>query len=158
MTPLIALVTRLCVLGAVALTLHNPWFEAELSGANVVPATESQGSAFVAWYWTEESEVSDVYISYGNLSGTVTGAYVAKGTDSENGPVVRTLASSYFSSPLSMTVEALASDRALLEADSVYVVITTTAYPNGEVRGRFVESHAPATREATWGSVRASFK
>ncbi len=137
--------------------LHNPFFEALLDGGKVVPPTESAGSAFVLWSWNDEEQRTGLYVTYADLSGEVTGMYVAKGNDSENGPILEVIAESYFPTGSNFAPEYRTEELEPLMADSCYVVITTSAYPDGEVRGRLIANHAPAARRASWGSIRASY-
>jgi hypothetical protein len=143
---------------AVSAGYHNPFFEAALDGTQVVPPTPSSGTAQVTWYWWDEDRTTFVSLEYSGLSDSVTGAFAAVGSDSQNGPILRTFATSYFPTGWSFDVPWTYDDYEPLMDTTAYVVITTKAYPSGEVRGRFIPNHLPATKRVTWGSMRSSFR
>jgi hypothetical protein len=155
MTQFIGIVSALWLLAATPLDQHNGFFEATLDAAHVVPPTSSSGSAQITWYWRDQESYTYLDIQYAGLSSSVTGLFAAIGTDSENGPILRTFSYEYFPSPFTIFPGYPLEDYSALMDSSVYIVITTVSYPNGEIRGRFIPNHLPATKRVSWGTMRS---
>jgi hypothetical protein len=157
-TTAVALLQLLWVLTAFAPSRDGQGFRAELDGQHVVPPTPSLGSATVEWSFDYDTDHSAVWIAYSDLTGLVTGAYVAKGDSTDNGPIVRTLSSDFFPSSDWFDFDFGYEDYWALNSDSAYVVITTTTYPEGEVRGHLALIPNTPTATSSWGTLRAGFR
>jgi hypothetical protein len=104
----------------------------------------------------------DIQISYSQLSGPATSAAIRWGREGANGPLAFTLASDTFASPFREFVgvpwSVLSWLDANQDADTLYVVVSTDAYPEGEVRAHFTNMTPPAVEVTSWGLIRALYR
>lgn len=143
-------------------TRDGPDWMSELDGSQVVPPTSSAGWAHVRLHYSTDDFYDPhpcVYeISYNDLSSQTTGAHLRWGHTGTNGPNAITLTSDQFSSPSHGYPAIPWSILDSLGSDSLYVVVTTESYPDGEVRGEFINITPPAVEESSWGRVRTRFR
>jgi hypothetical protein len=140
---------------------HSNWM-AELDGTQVVPPNSSQGTAAVFI----DYNIDEIYephpftfdVIFEGLSTPTTGAYVRMGQTGLNGPTVITLLEEEFASPAYGYGEASFSDILQRLDSGFYVVITTVSYPDGEIRGEFMNITPPAVQESSWGAIRALYR
>jgi hypothetical protein len=134
----------------------------ELSGANVVPPTNSSGRGGFHGQWpggVAPYDSLELFLFYDDLEGNPRGARLSKGEAGTGGESVDTLTAGYFASGTRFTVHVpdvgpLLDD---LEASSLYVTIDTEVYPEGEIGGQIVCGWT-ATRRMTWGRIRAMYR
>lgn len=123
-----------------------PTFRAELSGANEVPAVQTDASGLATF--TVRGTVVDFDITVTNVVNAFA-AHIHSGSATENGPIVVTLftadppvtiqggvlAEGQFGAGdvVGMTLEALLE---VMRTDGAYVNVHTTANPDGEARGQ----------------------
>ena len=114
-------------------------FQATLNGASETPANASTATGTASFTYNTVTYI---------LSGTVTfqgitpiGAHIHKGAVGVAGNVIFPLGSTTITSPISFTSQPLdATQRADLLANSYYVNLHSTSYPNGEIRGQLLQS------------------
>ncbi len=137
-------------------------FEAHLDAEQVVPPTASPGSAVVAISFQVE-ELSDPQpgnfdIVCADLSGPPTGVSIRWGNASENGPLALTILNRSFTCPASGGISVPWSVLSQFwHSDTLYVLIHTDAFPDGELRGQFSNVTPPAVQMESWGYVRGLF-
>lgn len=120
--------------------------KATLTGANEVPAvtTVGSGTAVLALTATQDEFTATVNVS--NMTG-LSGAYLHAGATGATGPVIFTLASQTFGSPLNVRLneDGLSAQGDIQDftdavnamlTGKIYVNVNTTANPSGEIRGQ----------------------
>jgi hypothetical protein len=162
MNTVLVLAGLLCSLAAPGLALDFDDWEAQLDAAQVVPPTSSSGTGVVQITYSFD-DVGDPRpcsfgVTYTGLSGPATGVSIKWGRNGENGPLAFTVVSSTFASPLYGNLDIPRSILGYLGGDTLYVVVNTEAYPDGEVRGHFVNVTPPAVERTSWGAVRGSYR
>lgn len=108
-------------------------FSATLKGLNIVPLVVTTGSGSGTFELDANGLHYDIGVS--RLSGSVIAGEFRRGPAGSNGPLLKTI--SFSGSHASGVWSSINSDdrRSLLE-EHVYLIIRTTTYPNGEVRGQ----------------------
>lgn len=124
-----------------------------LDGASVVSATDSRGTGEATATLTDDDKVRLTMV-FGGLSSDVTGATLQLGSSAENGAVVAPLdvrleqaAGSVVDAEITLTPLAAESMR----AGNSYLLVTTSNYPKGEIRGQLVPQ--PVRLETQGGAV-----
>jgi hypothetical protein len=140
-------------------------YRTTMSGEEVVPPSGQPGVALLDVYFPEggpcsgdENGTAQICISYWDLSGDPIDLRLDIGMPGENGDtgIVLTTFGDQDPEPcLDVQVDWPECDYWLDER--VYVVITTAAYPEGELRGQLVFVPQP-TIEASWGSVKQHWR
>ncbi|WP_159015432.1 CHRD domain-containing protein [Cognatiluteimonas profundi] len=135
-------------LQAADLRLH-----ALLDGASVVSATDSLGTGEATATLSDDGKVRLTMV-FGGLSSNVTGATLQLGSSAENGAAVAPLdvrmeqaAGSVVDAELTLTPLAAGSVR----AGNSYLLVTTSNYPKGEIRGQLVPQ--PVRLETQGGAI-----
>jgi hypothetical protein len=95
---------------------------------------------------------------YDSLSTPVTGAFLMTGAVGENGALLDTLAVGYFADSSRIWLPITLEHWILAFYGLCYAVITTSAYPLGEIRGQFVDETPPAVLRSSWGRVRHLYR
>ncbi len=123
--------------------------EADLSGANVVPAVDTAATGTVTARLNDTQTALNVTLQTTGLADTVTGVTIHYGPPDLNGPVLFTLfdspAGSTLASPLTrrLTENDLTPSGGILTfqdavnavlAGNAYLLVTTTTNPSGELR------------------------
>jgi hypothetical protein len=140
---------------------YNSW-RSELDGDQVVPPTASTGSAALDivhnFDWPPPTGAWSFSISYAGLSSPVTGAYIRWGRPGANGPLAFTLESGFFPSEDGGGVTFPPEMMGSFDSDSLYVVVSTEMYPDGEVRGHFWDTTDLPAERLSWGLIRSLFR
>jgi hypothetical protein len=163
MISLLILVTLLLPLSAENLPIDHDVWEAQLDGAQVVPPVGTEGTAVVEIMYSfdhfEDPQRCDFSITYARLTGPPTGVTLRWGRQGENGPLAFMLVDGTFNSPYSGSVDVPWNVLGHFGGpDTLYVVISTDAYPDGEARGRFANVTPPAAERSSWGAIRGAFR
>jgi len=146
----VAIVLCLCLTA----TVEAKSFSATLEGFQVVPPVFTTGSG-VGGFTLDGINMFEYNVSFGGLMGAEIGAEVcgpaAAGT---NGPVI-------FSLPIGPVKfgsygPLTGQQQTDLNAGLWYVIIRTTMYPDGEIRGQ-IFSTVPVEGK-TWGGVKALYQ
>lgn len=113
-------------------------FHAELSGSEAIPAVNTNGKGLVTLLFTPDRKKVTISGMLVRLDGTVTGAKIRLGKTGQTGAVLLDFLQNFdgrhILGQLDVTPELLQN----LLVDGVYAEVTTTAHPNGEIRGQFV--------------------
>lgn len=146
------------------------WYT-ELSGQEVVPPSNSPGTGVMdaAFFEDdheglccaelEEEEIASlrVRLTYRNLEGSPTGAYIYSGTYGSNGERLYILWDESFSSASTVDILFDPEDCWLVESEDLYVIVTTDRYSDGEIRGQITLAPSP-TIDVTWGRIRGEYR
>jgi hypothetical protein len=151
-----------CLLVASVTPVDLSSFGAHMDAAQVVPPTSSHGTGIISCGFRVDEftnpRTCSFFITYEGLSSQVTGAYLMKGVVGENGAVAETLALGSFESPTFTSLDLPLDEVYLFYSDSLYAIITTVGFPDGEIRGYFVDETDFPAQGISWGRVRAIFK
>jgi hypothetical protein len=143
-------------------------YRASMSGAEVVPPTPA-GDCSVegmflfdgqSWWCTDSPDHLLTFSSfYSGLSGPPTGCHMHRGAAGVNGERLYTIHDGFFppNYPLA-TVAINPADCADLDAQNIYIVITTDRYPDGEVRGQVFPDYSGPVEPSTWGSIKSVYR
>jgi hypothetical protein len=136
-------------------------FQTNMYGSNVVPPVQTSAWGFVRFFFDQSRTEADYTVDVKGLSGTlVEGADLYRGAPGTNGQLVRHLADGGFivtSGHLKLSPSELAD----LEAGNFYVTLSTTAHPEGEIRGQvyvpsgFIPGTVATGQEPTFAGVLA---
>jgi hypothetical protein len=142
--------------------VHVTIMVAHMDGAQVVPSTSSEATGRISCGWRVDEFTYPrdcaFHIRYDSLSGPVTGVFVMRGAVGENGTVLDTLASGPVASDTYVGRAYSGEDLWLFHEGLLYAVITTAAFPNGEVRGQFVDETDLPVESVGWGRLRGLFR
>jgi hypothetical protein len=123
-------------------------FEANLSGFNEVPPTQSVASGMVSIRMVADDGVLEVTFSAANLAGDMTGAHIHLGGVGQNGGVSLNLDASSSSFSSSYDISGNADIVSALRGGGAYVNVHSSAYPAGEIRGQVLSAGNSAPAEA----------
>jgi hypothetical protein len=131
---------------------------AELSGPEVVPPTESDGSAVVdLWTFRECPHEGwtplNVTVVYENLSGEPAGLHIHVGEPEQNRERRYTVFETAFDSGATTELEVDPQDCEFFDhlfSNGTYCVITTESFPEGEIRGGFYWHSVDPTIKESW--------
>jgi hypothetical protein len=136
-------------------------YEATMTSDQVVPPSGSTGSGHVLavfnWPNDDSFHIFSIQVSYEGLTAPTTGAYVCYAPRGADGDTLVTAFSGSFPSDSSTHFFDTEFVVGLWEDERAYIVITTEAYPNGEIRGQFVPVSNPATLHTDWGLIKAGY-
>ena len=137
-------------------------FRAAMNGANVLPATTSPGSGVATAALNADQSQLTFQLSVAGMTGPPTAARIHVASPGLNGPPIFDLSTTMFDSTLNGAVSAVdlrpqplvdvltfpdAVD-ALLSGNA-YVLITSAAFPAGEIRGQLVRGSVQVTPAPT---------
>jgi hypothetical protein len=169
---------KLCCL-AVTLALLLPatvsaqtcwFFDGFAWGRNVVPPTSSHAAADISSYfdscelcpspgWPDDRLTFNLSVrDDAQLEGTPLYVDLRSGSPGENGPLLQRIDLEGQSLPLAARLEFNPADCPALGDTLVYVVIGTSLFPDGEIRGRLVPRPPAAITRCTWGRVRSAYR
>ncbi len=160
----VAVCLLLCALGA-----HRaggqvvPFFSADLTGGDAIPPNGSSAGGHLSTESTVRAPCAAgdslrIYLYYWDLEGLPTGARLYRAEWGERGKVVRILWSRSFETPSRTGVLLDDETCADLASGRIYVAITTTRYPEGEIRGQVRLDQSDAERTVqTWGKIKALY-
>ena len=141
-------------------------YVAEMHGAFVIPPVDGSGNASMMGFFDSAGSCGQVqfdsfrvYIEYRQLSGDPTGMYIHRGGFPANGERLYTLAEGYFERgtlPGAYSIDSADCDD--MDNIGLYVVITTAAHPDGEVRGQIEYLPFQPVEQSTWGRVRRTYQ
>ncbi len=141
-----------------------PYFTADLSGSEAVPSNMSGGGAHLSTECPSAMPCGDgdslrVYLYYWDLEGIATGARIEKaGGGARDSQLVQTLWPGYFQSPCWVGWYLSGSMCEELQHGDMAVVLTSTKYPEGELRGQIRLDYQDSQRAATtWGKIKALY-
>jgi hypothetical protein len=119
-------------------------FIAQLNGAQVSPAvtTNASGAAVITLN-AAETQIS-VILTFTNLTGQTAARIHGPAPVETNGPTLFNLPTGQIIAPQSFAINA--TQRAQLKAGLFYLNLTTTANPNGEIRGQILPNPAESAR------------
>jgi hypothetical protein len=135
-------------------------YQADLSGAEVVPSTPSMGLAhfdavFPSCGGPTDSMVAQVWYSF--LPVVPTGCGLYRGEHGMNGPLIHRLFGGFFPEGASVTIHIDQSECEYFWSNQVYVVIQTDLYPEGEIRGQLRPAPDSVT-PSTWGQIKTLYQ
>lgn len=146
-------IATLLLAGTGSLQAADLHLHALLDGASVVSATDSRGTGEATATLSDDGKVRLTMV-FGGLSSDVTGATLQLGSSAENGAVVAPLdvrveqaAGSVVDAEITLTPLAAESMR----AGNSYLLVTTSNYPKGEIRGQLVPQ--PVRLEMQGGAI-----
>ncbi|MFN0037671.1 MAG: CHRD domain-containing protein [Saprospiraceae bacterium] len=113
-------------------------FHAELGGAEVIPAVNTDGKALITFLYTPDRTKITVSGMLVRLEGTVTECKIRIGKTGQTGPVLLDLMPIIAGRRIKGDIAAPPALLQNLLPDGVYAEIKTTAHPNGEIRGQFI--------------------
>jgi hypothetical protein len=128
-------------------------FTATLTGAQMVPPNGSTATASAVVTLHPDETTYTVHVDFSGLAGVTINARIHNGVPGINGPVVRLLTdfpggvtSGSYDSPVFLIMGGTlqVSD---LKAGLLYVVISTDAFPPGELRGQLTEVVSAPTND-----------
>jgi hypothetical protein len=133
-------------------------YAASMTGGQVVPTTTSEGFAIVVILFPNSCDAREAWVSveYEQLEG-VTGLHIHRGQPGSNGERLATLIDGYFESGIAVETEVDPSICEDVWAENFYGVISTSSYPDGELRGHFEHTYQPVEHTA-WGAIKARFQ
>ena len=125
------------------------FFEAHLTGSNVVPPNASPGTGFEAVLLNDAQDQITVDLNFSGLTAPATGAHIhGPAPAGTNGPVVFSLtgvpAATSGTLP-EQTFSVTAAQVVELESGLLYADMHTTTFPGGEIRGQLALVPEPAT-------------
>jgi hypothetical protein len=146
----VAIALGLCL----ASTVAAQGFSSVIDGFQVVPPVFTPASG-IGGFNLDERKMLEYNISYGGLTGTETCAHVCgPAFPGDNAPVIFDLPAGPVKfgtfGPLT------AQQEADLTAGLWYVLVCSTAYPEGEIRGQILSS--VPVEEQTWGAIKELYR
>ena len=113
-------------------------FTAALLGTSETPSNTSTATGTANFTYNKTTYVLSGTVTFSGM--TPTAAHIHKGAVGVAGGVIFPLGIAPFTSPISFTSVALTAAQITdLMANSYYVNVHSTAYPNGEIRGQLIE-------------------
>ena len=109
---------------------------ADLSAANEVPGPGDAGGSGTAQLWFDITGMVCFDLTFGGLTGAVSGAHVHLGDPDASGPVVIDLDWALNGPAGCLAVEESLIDQMLDDLDAYYVNVHTFMYPGGAIRGQ----------------------
>jgi hypothetical protein len=166
-----AILLALCLLPTLGKESDGPFScHFALLGTEVVPPVSTAGHGWGSagfdgsdgggWCQTDVTERPlQIRIEYESLRGTPIGADLHVGMRGENGPVWRSLISGSFPSGqvASLEFETDVCDTLFAFEPTLYIVVRTDSFPDGEVRGSFSCTQIDPVRRTTWGRLRVDY-
>jgi hypothetical protein len=128
-------------------------FEAELTGSQEVPPTDSTAYGTATIILNDAQTEATYTVAFAGLDYPQTAAHFHLGAPGENGPPIFTLD---LGSPLAGVWPLTVDDVTALLNEEVYVNIHTEGYPGGEIRGDF-EFVTVATEPTTWSQLKSLY-
>jgi hypothetical protein len=115
-------------------------FQVQLTGAQQVPAVQTDGTATADLTFDPSTRVLSWSVTYTGLSSDVTMAHFHVGAEGKNGKPVLWLTKqgSAVSSPITGQAKLTAAQARQFEAGDWYINVHTTDHKGGEVRGQVV--------------------
>ncbi len=158
-----ALVAGCCCLTDSAGAQIIAQYLADLSSDQVVPPVESSGVAGVAMVWDhggpcdDTSRTLEFCLNFGFLIGTPIAVDLFVGVPEANGQFYATVLSDI---PDDLCVEITADwpPCSLWQSDSLYLVLRTDRFPEGEVRGQLIYEEPRPTIRQSWGTTKAIWR
>jgi hypothetical protein len=113
-------------------------FKAELSGANEVPATDSQGKATAEFRYDADTKQLTWTITYSGMASAVTAAHIHTGASGANGKVLIPLTKQGgdMASPIKGSATLTDDQAKALMGGDLYVNVHTSDHKGGEIRGQ----------------------
>jgi hypothetical protein len=113
-------------------------FQVQLTGAQQVPAVQTDGSATADLTYDPSTRVLSWSVSYTGLSSDVTMAHFHTGAEGKNGKPALWLSAkgAAVSSPITGQATLTAAQAKEFEAGDWYINVHTKNHPAGEVRGQ----------------------
>lgn len=146
----VAIALGLCL----ASTVVAQGYSSLMDGFQVVPINFSPASG-VGGFSLDERQMLEYNISVAGLEGAETSAHVCgPATPGINGPVIfdLPLGAMKFGTFGPLTAQQVSD----LDGGMWYVLICTTVYPDGEIRGQILS--AVPTQEQTWGAIKELYR
>ncbi|MFB3908903.1 MAG: CHRD domain-containing protein [Candidatus Eisenbacteria bacterium] len=160
------LVVALLLLAAAPAQAQVCWFfEAYLRGDEVVPPTGSQAlvdylsnfsSCSVCPEWTDDPYTITINMWEPLEGGAPFSLDICRGARGTNGPAIHHLELTTI--PFQTQIEFDESQCEALRDTLLYVVLRTRSYPEGEVRGQIIPQAPHSVGQATWGTLRGSYR
>ncbi len=153
----------------------NCIYGADLFGRNVVPPAESEGYAYVEGWFVEPLMGTNCYTSDPDSAhvdwtihfelriiqpteGALLRVYLGRGEAGETGEIVRELFGSDVDFPAEVEFVFDPADCEALRGRGLFVLVTTEAYPEGELRGAIEDTCADPTERRSWGRIRTGYR
>jgi hypothetical protein len=135
------------------------WYYADLNRDQVVPPTPSPGHATlrIEWCISQPNDSVDVEVSYSDLLGAPIRCDLFLGIEGMNGTHLYTVCDAWFPPESATTIIFAAADCDYLHGSSIYAVIGTDLYPEGEIRGQIINPGYPV-EPATWGRIKSTYR
>jgi hypothetical protein len=112
-------------------------FEAALSGSQEVPPVASSGNGTAELHYNENTNMLRWRVSYGGLSGPVTGAHIhGPAAPGQNAGVIIPFTGNLNASPITGEARITQEQLAQLMTGQWYVNLHTPVHPQGEIRGQ----------------------
>jgi hypothetical protein len=144
-------------------SLANPsdWTDSvNLDAQRVVPPTDSHGTGLLEIFLMrpEGGDGSTYTACYHDLDDSVTTVTICHADSGANGPVLHTLFTGGFVCGSAAPATGWSWDEiGWAEAGQLYVLISTLAHPEGELRGQ-LHLRANPIRYISWGSVKTAYR
>lgn len=110
-------------------------YSASASGSQAVPSNGSSATAQFSGNYNRDTRTFSGTLTYSGI--TPTNVYIQRGSATTLGTLVANLGVAV-SSPVNVNITMDASAEAELNSGSYYIVIASSGYPNGEIRGQLV--------------------
>lgn len=113
-------------------------FASKLDGAQVVPSVSSTASGVSSFVLNKTRDSLTIHLSMIGLTGPALNVSLYEGAEGSNGTLLMNLTPSLTGNRLmtDITGANLTSIRPKLMSDQLYLLVTTAANPNGEIRGQ----------------------
>jgi hypothetical protein len=148
---------------SVSTSLANPsdWSDSvDLDARQVVPPTDSDGAGWLQILLLRPEGVDGCtyHACYHDLDDSVTTVTICQADSGANGPVLHTLFTGGFACGSEVSATGWSWDEiGLAEAGQLYVLVSTLAHPEGELRGQLHLRFNPI-RDISWGSVKTTYR
>jgi hypothetical protein len=101
-----------------------------------------------------------LYVGYGNLASSTTGASIHRGIAGQNGDLICTLYTKPFEpgTEIRTDLDPAVCWEIFNQQGTFYFIISTVDHPDGAVRGQVWTACQSPTFHSTWGRIRCSYR
>lgn len=112
------------------------FFTAQLEGSQVVPAVTGEGRGMLGMSINGHADSISLYGAVIGLSGPITGLSIHSGAPGANGALFREIGKAVDGNSISGNLPITVGDLSGLTLGGYYLVVSTAAHPDGELRGQ----------------------